>query len=451
MGALIGPDFPEHLALAVSGGGDSMAMLTLAHNWTHRWGVSLWVVTVDHGLRDGSAAEAEMVAQECALLGHPHATLRWRWDGQGNLQDAARRGRLALIDRWRNGIEHVLMAHTRDDLAETFLMRLARGSGVEGLSAMAATRYVVPHPHAGKNALSPDEVTQTADPPSPARRVAGVPAVSRGFHIVRPCLEISRSDLRHYLETLKGRWVEDPSNDDPRFARVRIRQAAETLEALGLDAATLSDTAARMARAQVALRARAAQVWATIGQEERVGRIATGALLFDRDGFETVERDTQLRLLAAGVQWVSSTVLRPRMEALEGLLDRVLGGGAGTLQGCEAVMERDRLCVFREFQAVRSETCGAASGVLWDGRWRATATADPGVEIRALGEDGWRQVPQKPEEAPPFRSARSLPALWRGANLIACPALAFGEAAQMALWPMGRETGPTFGAFLLSH
>jgi tRNA(Ile)-lysidine synthase len=73
-----------------------------------------------------------MVAAECAALGHPHATLRWRWDGQGNLQDAARRARLALIDRWRRGIEHVLMGHTQDDVAETFLMRLARGRGSRG-------------------------------------------------------------------------------------------------------------------------------------------------------------------------------------------------------------------------------------------------------------------------------------------------------------------------------
>jgi tRNA(Ile)-lysidine synthase len=92
-------------------------------------GVGLWVVTVDHGLRPESAEEAAMVAAECAALGHPHATLRWRWDGQGNLQDAARRARLALIDRWRRGIEHVLMAHTPDDVAETFLMRLARDRG----------------------------------------------------------------------------------------------------------------------------------------------------------------------------------------------------------------------------------------------------------------------------------------------------------------------------------
>jgi tRNA(Ile)-lysidine synthase len=69
MGQLLGPDFPSDLGLAVSGGGDSMAMLYLAHNWTREYGVRLWVVTVDHGLRAESAAEADLVAEECAALG----------------------------------------------------------------------------------------------------------------------------------------------------------------------------------------------------------------------------------------------------------------------------------------------------------------------------------------------------------------------------------------------
>ena len=88
MGRLLGPDFPTDIGLAVSGGGDSMAMLYLAHNWTHQYGVRLWIATVDHGLRAESPAEARMVVEECKALGWSHATLQWTWDRQGNVEAA---------------------------------------------------------------------------------------------------------------------------------------------------------------------------------------------------------------------------------------------------------------------------------------------------------------------------------------------------------------------------
>ena len=262
MGDLLGPEFPDEIGLAVSGGGDSMALLTLAHNWTRHMGVGLRVVTVDHGLRPESGAEAALVAAECAALGHRYDVLRWQgWDGSGNLQEAARTARLRLIGRWRGGLRHVLMAHTLDDQAETVLMRLARGSGLAG---MADRRFV---PQATEDG---------------------------GFWLMRPLLTVRRAELRHYLTVLKGAWVEDPSNADRRFDRVRMRQALEVLAPLGLDAAALAETAGRMARAQAALRARAAEA------ATRAVRVQHGDLLMDRDALAALEAETRLRLLAGG-------------------------------------------------------------------------------------------------------------------------------------------------------
>jgi tRNA(Ile)-lysidine synthase len=443
MGQLLGPDFPGDIALAVSGGGDSMAMLTLAHNWTRACGVRLWVVTVDHGLRPEAAEEAAMVAGECAALGWPHATLRWHGDCAGNLQDAARRGRLSVIDRWREGLAHVLFAHTRDDLAETFVMRLARGSGVEGLSAMGDS--VAVRPHAGAPPPMPAvDVCWTARPPA-----ATGPA--NGYRVLRPCLDMTRAELRHYLRTLKGDWVEDPSNDDARFSRARVRQARPALESLGLDAPTLAATARRIARARDALRARAAQVWSVIGGEGRAAGAPTGEILMGRAGFEATERDTQMRLLAAALQYVASARYRPRGDPLEALLDRLLGGGGGTLHGCEARMEADRLRVFREYAAVRS--CVAPPGSAWDARWRTALPEGEnpaGVSVRALGDAGLRQVADRPPDGPSWRSARGLPALWRGETLLACDAVGVGPGATSRLAPDG-PAGQGFAAFLLSH
>ena len=444
MGQLLGPDFPTDIGLAVSGGGDSMAMLTLAHNWAHVWGTRLWVVTVDHGLRPESAEESAFVTEEARALGHPHATLRWHWDGQGNKMDAARRGRLDLIDRWRGTLRHVLMAHTRDDVAETFLLRLKRGSGVEGLSAMAATR---PVRHQGLRDLATTDFD--GDLPRQWERVKGGPGRPGSFHIVRPCLDMTRAELRHYLTVLRGRWVEDPSNDDPAYDRVKMRQALPVLDGLGLDVATLARTAERMARAQAALRARAVQVWRTV-QPETVQRYWSGDILIDRAGFETIERETQLRLLAAALQFVSTNPYRPRADPLEALLERVLAGGTGTLHGCEVRAEGRHLRILREFRAVAQVQTRVGDHDLWDGRWKVFHNEMKGLTVRALGEDGWAQCPDRGPDTPAFHAARSLPSIWDGPRLVACDAMGLGPGATTRLWPMGQEL-LSFEAFLLSH
>lgn len=436
MGGLLGPGFPSDIALAVSGGGDSMAMLYLAHNWTRVWGVRLWVVTVDHGLRPDSAAEARMVADTCRELGWPHATLYWHWDAAGNLQDAARRGRLALIDRWRGGIRHVLFAHTRDDIAETFLMRLTRGSGVEGLSAMAPRRLVIPHGDTPPP-LADKEIAAPTRPP------AAAPGDAPGFEVIRPLLGERRADLRFYLRVLKGRWAEDPSNEDPAFDRARTRRLLAGLEAEGLGAEPLAATAERLARARLALEARAADVAARLVRRAESCGVPTGDLLLDRDGFAQVETDTQLRLLAAALQWVASAPYRPRARPLEALLDRLLAGGGGTLHGCELRAEGATIRVFREHAALRGVETPALAGRRWDARWQVVQPAAAHA-IRALGPEGWAQVEAKPPGAPPARASYALPALFRDGRLVACPALGIGAPETLSLCPPRAPAGIAF-------
>lgn len=404
LGQLLGPDFPSDIALAVSGGGDSMAMLALAHSWARVWGVRLHVVTVDHGLRDESAAEAEMVAAECAALGHAHTTLRWHWDGQGNVMDAARRARLNLIGAWRGEIGHVLMAHNADDVAETFLLRLARGSGVEGLAAMRPRRPVL-----------------------------------QGFDVIRPCLDMTRAELRHYARTLKMPWVDDPTNDNPKYDRSRARQMRETLAGLGLEPDRLIGTATRMAEARTALWARAVSV-----AESCITEHPSGTLIFARDRFALIERDTQLRLLAAAVMWVSGATYRPRLTSLEDALNRVLSGGAATLSGAKLETGGENLFVFRELAA--AERAGpnvqdAPKGtVLWDAKWRISG---PKSAIRPLG-DAVSAFEEARGAGVPRAALMAMPALWDGQTCLATPVLSAHPD-----WKIGVHR--TFSEFLLSH
>lgn len=353
-----------------------------------------------------------MVARECATLGHPHDTLRWHWDGRGNMQDAARRARLSLIDDWRGDIGHVLMAHTADDVAETFLMRLARGSGVDGLAAMQARR-----------------------------------ATQRGFDVIRPCLQMSRAELRHYAKTLRVPWRDDPSNDDPRYDRARARALLGNLQELGLGAEDLTRTAHRLARAREALRARARAV-----AQEALRPDMPGMVALDRDIFETTERDTQMRLLAAALMWVSGAPYRPRADSLESLLDRLLGGGAGTLIGAQAQMHADTCVVFREFAAV--EHLRTPTDRPWDGRWHIDGPHDGETELRALGE-AIKQVPDWRGRGQPRAALMASPAVFRGDVLVAAPAA--GQVPHNdapAACPGGAwsaEIATSFTSYLLCH
>ena len=267
--------------------------------------------------------------------------------------------------------------------------------------------------------------------------------------VLRPCLGMRRQALRHYLRTLGGRWVEDPSNDDGAYDRVRMRRLLAMLEAEGLGAETIAATATRMGRAREALAARAASVWTLAGREGRAGSAPTGEILLDRTAFAAVEADTQMRLLAGALQYVSSATYRPRAEATEALLDRLLSGGAGTLHGCEARSEGADIRIFREPEAVRTLTATVGDRAPWDRRWQVMHPDFIGLTIRALGEDGWAQAPRA-DGLPPYRSARALPSIWDGTRLVACDALGLGPGSTTRLSAPGSRAGG-FADFLLSH
>lgn len=369
------------LGVAVSGGGDSVALLLLMH----AAGRAAAAVTVDHGLRPGSAGEAAVVSALCAARGLPHETLCW--DGGaagGNLQDRARRGRRALIAGWaaRNGLAAVALGHTLDDQAETFLMRLARGSGVDGLSGMA-----------------------------PASRAEGV-------LWLRPLLSVRRAELRQWLAARGQGWAEDPGNEDPRFDRTRARAALPLLDTLGLGAGRLAATAATMARARAALEAATAALAA-----EAVAQGPAGDLALDPARLAAAPKELRLRLLAGALSWVSGAVYRPRLARLSAVLLAIEAGQVGrglTLHGCVLRVEGSQIAVRREPARVAPEV-PLADG-RWDGRWLVEGgPPDPvGLSIGALGADGLAEIGRQPGD-PPRESLWTTPAVRRYGLLIAAP------------------------------
>lgn len=349
---------PAALGVALSGGGDSVALLALLTEWAAPRGVKVRAITVDHGLRPGAAAEADDCARLCARLSVAHDLRRWQgWDKRGNLQDAARRARSRLIADW--AAEHemgsVCLGHTRDDQAETVLMRLARGSGVDGLSGMAPVR------------------------------------VAQGVTWLRPLLSVPRSALRDVLTARGLSWAEDPTNADRRYARVRARSALADLASLGITTRGLAETAERMASARAALSACVAAA------AQQMCRVEGGDVVIAFDELRVLPDEMRERLLAQALRWVGSRDYPPRRAALRRARDAVRRVGRTTLHGCVLSREGDTLRITREWQAVRG--LRAAPGALWDGRWRLAAPEGAAAaEVAALGLQGLAQLAHRREE-----------------------------------------------------
>lgn len=389
--AIAGFGSDARIGVAVSGGGDSMALLSLLLDLRSDGGPPLFAATVDHGLRDGSRAEALKVAAFCAANDVPHDILTWRDnDGPGNLQDRARAARRDLLTDWakRNELDALMLGHTMDDQAETVLMRLARGSGVDGLAAMSMCG-------------------QWGDLP-----------------VLRPLLGKRRAALRAYLKSAGVAWVEDPSNEDDRFDRVRTRKA---IAALGMSVERLATTASAMARARKALEAIAAQA------AQSVLRQVAGCQVIDTAGWEACDPETRLRLLAGCIGWVNGNPYRPRLSSLTRVADQVLADRTATVSGCVLIPKAGTIIVAREVQAAPDRI---AAGQVWDGRWRISGDLPDGAEIGAIGKQGAAQI----KKMPPGLTKRAMwahPGVWVGGDLVGIPGFwGVGQAADCIRDPL---------------
>ena len=211
----------DKIGLAVSGGGDSIAMLVLASEWAILNKTKIYVVTVNHNLRKEAKEEIIFTREFTKKLGFSHSSLDWRRPSKaGNLQSQASLARKKLISDWakENNIKTVLLAHTIDDQVETILMRFSRGSGVDGLVGMKKLIEI------------------------------------HGISWLRPLLNITRSNLRKFLKFKKINWVEDPTNEDRKFLRVKSRNIISQLKEIGINTDLVVNTSVRMENAKKSFR-----------------------------------------------------------------------------------------------------------------------------------------------------------------------------------------------------
>ncbi|MHC4050057.1 tRNA lysidine(34) synthetase TilS [Bradyrhizobium sp. 25ACV] len=283
------------LVLAVSGGPDSVALMWLAARWQRSLarGPLITVVTIDHGLRREAAREAREVKRLATELGLPHRTLRWRGaKPKTGLPAAAREARYRLLAQAARavGASHVLTAHTRDDQAETLLMRLLRGSGLAGLSAMAS--------------LSERD----------------------GIVLARPLLEVPKSQLIATLRRARVGFADDPTNRDTAFTRPRLRALLPLLAAEGGDARTLLRLAARLARANAAVELLADGAERFLRLRDRGDAPQAGVRSFEAATFAGLPEEVRLRLLLRAINALGheGPAELGKVESLLAVLDQAI-------------------------------------------------------------------------------------------------------------------------------
>lgn len=382
---------PKTILVAVSGGSDSMALMRLAAPLQAADLATVAVATVDHGLRPGALRDAEFAAAEAASLGLSAKILVWTGAKPATgVQEAARaaRYRLLVSQAERLGADAIMTAHTADDQAETVFMRQQRRSGPRGLSGMAPSSLVA------------------AD-------------ASDAISLLRPLLTFRRQQLRDFLTAERAGFIDDPSNENTDFERVRVRRL---LSDAGGDSALSVDALVEMAR-----RARAASLQVEANENARFAAL-DGA--FDEWGAAALVAKSMTgddaALFARLVQAVAGLDHAPNEAQARDALQSALAGRTATLGGAMARRDDERLRLFREPAAVMGRAgvapippIGIAPGkkALWDARFVVENRLSQSAIVRPLGAEAARLA----STAPDADAMGVAPSLWVGGVLAALP------------------------------
>jgi len=384
-------DAPAPLAVAFSGGGDSLALLLIARDWARQHGRRLLVLSVDHGLQPQGAAWVKACAAMAKRLDLPFHALAWTGPKpERGLPAAARAARHQLLAQAAReaGARVILMGHTTDDRLEAQAMRAA-------------------------GATTPDPRVWSPSPAWPE---------GRGLFLLRPLIDARREELRDWLRARGETWIEDPANADPRFARARARAALTGAETPCV--APLPAAAAALARACEAT--------------------AWGGLAVARQALRAADDGPAARFLSAACLSAAGTSRPPRGERLRRLLaaTRERDGVNATLAGARIEAQGETVRLWREpgetaRGGLAPRALPAGEPIVWDGRYEVLATR-PGLKIRALVGLAARlsQGERRALAAIPAAARGALPAVIEG-GAVACPTLRAVEG--VSLTPLAQD------------
>ena len=324
--------------IAVSGGSDSMALFHMLTDWESSNKPEIIVASIDHGLRSESKSEVEFVKKACEMKKVEHFSLAPTTHLSkmpGNLQDNARSARYKLLRNWAiaKNLQCILLGHTLDDQEENLLIRFFRGSGVDGLVSM---EEMVPR----------SEILW-----------------------IRPLLKFRKEELRNYLRNKNYSWVDDPSNHDDKYKRVKIRKLIKQLKHNNLITPNFVKTADHMLRASKLSREVAISNSKTLLSFNDVGQIS-----FQVEKFSQLFEDSQYRILAGILSWFSGRFYKPRFSQLENIYNKIFNVNmkGSTLGGTVFKKKNGIVTVTRELGSIEENFLVKNKKFIWDNRWLIT-------------------------------------------------------------------------------
>lgn len=303
------------IATGVSGGSDSLALTLMAAEELHALGYKIVALTVDHRLRPTSAKEAAYVKEILSAHGIEHHILVWHGTKpQTGIEEAARAARYKLIQKWcdENNVHSIMMAHHLNDQAETFFLRLARGSGLDGLCGMSPI------------------------------------STRENLKILRPLLYTPPEVLKEYLRQKHISWIEDESNRDESLLRVKIRNFLPILaQNLGISPLQICQTMKRLQNSRRYIAHNAADF-----EKESIQIWENGALSIDYSSWRHLDNEIKLRILNKQIQKMGSLEYPPRSESVLCLIGKIENDEfkSATLGGCEFILYHNILWLVPEIK-----------------------------------------------------------------------------------------------------
>ena len=387
------------IAVAVSGGPDSLALVWLLRQWCINAGVKLMALTVDHRLQPNSTENARKVYEwlkswdvDCQIL---------TWLGvkpNTRIQENARINRYKLILDWciQNEFENLALAHHQEDQAETFMIRIIQGSGTDGLACMQAN------------------------------------SKRRGVRLLRPFLAVPKSRLLATLKIQNQEWLDDPANTNPIFTRTLVRKLTKSLGKRGIDTARLAVLSGQFGRLRMRL-----ENLTQVAIDRAANIYPTGWASVNSQVFRSLPDEIGRRVIIYLIKSIGGRHYPPRRKALDRLIHFLRFSdnfSAYSLGRCSIRRKnKNHLIIIREeHNPKRITRIISAGSVMWRGVFQCSlkGIAENGsqkLRLLPLGSQGWAQIvqenPNLRNAGIPYRVALTLPAVFDDQGVVSVPHL----------------------------